>query len=442
MQNSNHQEQYLVDRITRPLLIFSKHKLAGAGLLLLSAVVAIIWANTAWNEHYFSVLNTHFVIGIGDFELSKPLLLWINDGMMGVFFFVVGLEIKREILAGELSSLRKAMLPISAAIGGMVVPAGVFILINYNGEGAHGWGIPMATDIAFALGVLALFRVPIGLKVFLTALAIVDDIGSIIVIAIFYTDHIALMSLLFGGFFLFLSIFANRAGVRNPIIYFLLGTIVWLLFLKSGVHATLAAVLMAMTIPARSIIDGELFSNKTSELFAALKDTGMPKGNALLTNEQHHILHAVEQIVEDATAPLQELEHALVPFVSFLILPVFALANAGVALNTGIMESISHPVALGIIAGLFIGKPVGILVFSWLAVRIGVAELPANVTWGLVTAVGILAGIGFTMSLFITSLAFVRPELIEVAKVGILGGSVISALVGGALIYFMTKKQT
>ncbi len=439
MQSSTNHKELLVDRITRPLLIFSKHKLAGAGLLLFSAIAAVIWANSGWNGYYFAVLNTHFVVGSGEFTLSKPLLLWINDGMMGVFFFVVGLEVKREFLAGELATPRKAMLPIAAAVGGMLVPAGIFYLVNYNGEGAHGWGIPMATDIAFALGVLALCRVPVGLKVFLTALAIVDDIGSIIVIALFYTDHIALLSLLFGGFFLTVSIMANRSGVRNPIVYFLLGLIVWVLFLKSGVHATLAAVLMAMTIPARTIIDGESFSNRTAELLSALKATGMPKGYALLSSEQHHILHAIEKIVEDATAPLQELEHALVPFVTFLILPVFALANAGVALNTGITTALTHPVALGIIAGLFIGKPLGIVIFSWLAVRIGIAELPVNVCWRHVGAVGVLAGIGFTMSLFITSLAFVRPELIEVAKVGILMGSLISATIGGALIYKLSR---
>ena len=236
-----------------------------------------------------------------------------------------------------------------------------------------------------------------------------------------------------------LSIVANRAGVRNPIIYFLLGMLVWLAFLKSGVHATLAAVLMALTIPARTIIDGESFYKKTTELVTALKATGIPKGNAMLSNKHHQILHTFEQIVEDATAPLQELEHALLPFVTFMILPIFALANAGVVLNIGLMESINHPVTLGIIFGLFLGKPIGILIFSWLAVRSGIAVLPAQVTWKHILAVGILAGIGFTMSMFVTSLAFVRPELIEVAKLGILLGSFISAFVGGTIIYYLAK---
>lgn len=435
MDNSDSSQQDLIDKITRPMLIFSKHKLAGASLLLFSAIVALFLANSVWSTHYFSILNTHFVIGAGMFTLSKPLLLWINDGMMGIFFFVIGLEVKREFLAGELSSVRKALLPIVAAVGGMLLPALFFLAINFNGEGSHGWGIPMATDIAFALGVLALFKVPLGLKVFLTALAIVDDIGAIIIIALFYTDHISLLSLLVGGFLLSLSIFANRAGVRNPIIYFLLGILVWLAFLKSGVHATLAAVLMALTIPARTIIDGESFCKKATELVTALRATGIPKGNSMLTNEQHNILHGFEQVVEDATAPLQELEHALVPYVSFLILPIFALANAGIALNIGFIESINHPVTLGIIAGLFLGKPIGILFFSWLAVKSGIATLPTQVTWGHITAVGILAGIGFTMSLFVTSLAFVKPELLEVAKLGILLGSIISAFFGGILLY-------
>ncbi|MFT5483769.1 MAG: NhaA family Na+:H+ antiporter, partial [Halieaceae bacterium] len=385
-------EQALIARISRPLLLFSKHKLAGAGLLLISAIVAIVWANSIWSDSYFGALNARLTIGLGDFELSKPVLLWINDGMMGVFFFVVGLEVKREFLAGELSTIRKAMLPIAAAIGGMVVPAAVFYLVNYSQEGAHGWGIPMATDIAFALGVLALYSVPIGLKVFLTALAIVDDIGSIIVIAFFYTDDIAIFKLLLGGLFLAISAFANKAGVRNPIIYFLLGCIVWLLFLKSGVHATLAAVLMAFTIPARSIVDGESVSNKIAQLQAALSSSGMKKGYSLLTIEQHHIMHAIEQLVEDATAPLQELEHALMPFVTFLVLPIFAFANAGIALNTPVGDAISHPVTIGIVLGLFVGKPLGIFVLSWIAVRSGVAELPAGVTWQHIFAVGILAG--------------------------------------------------
>lgn len=323
----------------------------------------------------------------------------------------------------------------------MVVPALVYVIFNYNGEGSHGWGIPMATDIAFALGVLALFRVPIGLKVFLTALAIVDDIGAIIIIAIFYTDHIALLSLLIGGIFLAFSIIANRAGVRDPIVYFLIGLIVWVAFLKSGVHATLAAVLMALTIPARTVIDGESFTKKTGELLTALKTTGLPQGYGMLSSEQHHILHAMEQIVEDATAPLQELEHALVPYVSFLILPIFALANAGVVLNTNIGEAISHPITLGVIAGLFIGKPLGVIIFSWIAVRSGLAVLPKGVSWMHILAVGILSGIGFTMSLFVTSLAFVRPDFTEVAKFGILIGSIISAIAGGTIIYYLSRDK-
>lgn len=440
MQETQPVEQDLVDRFTRPLLLFTRHKLAGAGVLLLSAVVAILWANSAWSEHYFSLLQTTVYVGFADYGLSKPLLLWINDGMMGVFFFVVGLEVKREFISGELATWRKAMLPIAAAIGGMVVPAGLFALVNLGGEGAHGWGIPMATDIAFALGVLALCPVPISLKIFLTALAIVDDIGSIIVIALFYTDHITLSNLAVGAVFLVLSLLCNRAGVRNSLVYLILGVIVWLLFLKSGVHATLAAVLMAFTIPARSSINGEVVQSKLTELLAALESTGMPQGRAMLNNEQHHILHAVEQVAEDATAPLQELEHALMPFVTFLVLPVFAIANAGLALNSSLYEAITHPVAIGIVLGLFVGKPLGIVLFSWLAVRAGLAQLPSTISWPMIAGVGILAGIGFTMSLFVTSLAFVRPELIEVAKVGILSGSLLSGVVGGFIVYRLSQK--
>ncbi|GAB5453521.1 MAG: Na+/H+ antiporter NhaA [Halioglobus sp.] len=430
-----------IDRITRPLRVFARHKLAGAAILLCSAVLAIIWANSPANQVYFDILQVPVYVGVGEFGLTKPLLLWINDGMMGVFFFVVGLEVKREFLAGELASRKRAMLPIAAAIGGMVVPAGVYALINLGGEGAHGWGIPMATDIAFALGVLALCPVPIGARVFLTALAIVDDIGSIVVIALFYTDHVALITLAVGALFLAISLLANKAGLRNPVVYFLIGLLTWLLFLKSGVHATLAAVLMAFTIPARTRINGEVLHSKLSALLRALAASNMPREKALLNNEQYHILDNMERVVESATAPLQQLEHALMPFVTFLVLPVFALANAGVSLNTSLGEALSHPVALGIVLGLFIGKPAGIVLFSWLAVRAGLAVLPAGMRWADIGAIGILAGIGFTMSLFITSLAFVRPELVEVAKVGILAGSVLSAVVGGVLVYRLAVKR-
>ncbi len=428
-----------IDRVTRPFQTFLKHKLAGAGLLLLFTVIALLWANSSYQESYYDLLHTYATIGIGDFELSKSLGHWINDGLMGVFFFVVGLEIKREFLAGELANPRTAALPIFGAVGGMLVPALVYFAINPDGEGSLGWGIPMATDIAFALGILALFPVSISLKIFLTALAIVDDIGAILVVAIFYTDDIALQSLVLGGFFLLVSIGANIAGVRNPVLYFLIGFIVWVAFLQSGVHATLAAVLMAFTIPARTRIDGNQFAEQTEALLGRLRETGLPRGNVLLTNEQHSIVHSMEQVTEKATAPLQELEHALMPFVTFMIMPIFALANAGVVIAGDFSAVIANSVALGVIGGLVIGKPLGIFFFAWLAVKLKVAELPEGMTFTQIAAVGMLAGVGFTMALFISTLAWDDQALIEVAKTGVLVGSLISALMGSLLLYFTTR---
>lgn len=430
----------LIDRLSRPFQMFVAHKLAGACLLIAFTVVALVWANSPWQHYYDKWLHTTATLALGDLALSKSISHWINDGLMGIFFFVVGLEIKREFLAGELSNPRQAMLPIFGALGGMVVPAAIYALINPTGSAASGWGIPMATDIAFALGILALFPVPISLKVFLTALAIVDDIGAILVVAIFYTDDIALQSLVVGGLFLLFSAGLNAAGVRNPVVYFFVGFIVWVAFLKSGVHATLAAVLMAFTIPAKTRIDGGQFCEQAEELLRRLHSTGLPSGNSLLTTEQHSIVHSMEQITEQATAPLQELEHALMPFVTFLIMPIFALANAGVTLAGNFTSTLASPAALGIIAGLFIGKPLGVWLFALVAVKSNLARLPEDVTFAGIAAVGMLAGVGFTMALFISTLAFPDPAMIDTAKTAVLAGSLVSALAGSAVLYFITRE--
>ncbi|MBT5444597.1 MAG: Na+/H+ antiporter NhaA, partial [Gammaproteobacteria bacterium] len=331
--------------------------------------------------------------------------------------------------------------PIFGALGGVLAPALIYFAINPSGEASLGWGIPMATDIAFALGILALFPVSISLKVFLTALAIVDDIGAILVVAIFYTDDIALQSLALGGCFLLVSIAANMAGARNPVLYFLIGFVVWVAFLKSGVHATLAAVLMAFTIPARTRIHGNQFAEQAEALLKRLRETGLPQGNALLSSEQHSIVHSMEQVTEKATAPLQELEHTLMPFVTFLIMPIFALANAGVVIAEDFGAVITNSIAVGIVAGLVIGKPLGIFVFAWLSVKLKVAELPEGVTFTQIGAVGMLAGVGFTMALFISTLAWADESIIETAKTGVLIGSLISAVIGSFLLYLTTRKS-
>jgi NhaA family Na+:H+ antiporter len=425
-------DQGAVERILRPFHIFAKHKLAGAVLLLVASAMAMVWANSPWAGSYKAFLHMPVTVGAGTLTLSKSLAHWINDGLMGVFFFVVGLEIKREVLAGELASLRKATLPILAAVGGMLVPAALYATLNVGHAGAHGWGIPMATDIAFALGVLALLgdRVPVGLKVFLTALAIVDDIGAIVVIALFYTEHIAVPSLAIGGVFFLLSIGANLAGVRSAVVFFILGMVAWLGFLESGVHATLAAVLMAMTIPARTRIEGAPFVARMDQLLATLRETGLPQGRRLLTAQQQNLLHDMEATVEEASAPLQELEHALVPLVTFLVLPLFALANAGVSLGAGLLDAYQDRICLGIIAGLVLGKQLGIFGLSWIGVRVGLAELPLGVSWRDLYGVSVLGGVGFTMSLFIGGLAFGDPLQQNVAKVGILSASLLSGVLG------------
>ncbi len=432
-----------IEWIIRPFQAFARHKLAGAGLLLAAAAVALAWANSPWKESYHGILEMQISVAVGAFSLSKHLLHWINDGLMGIFFFLVGLEIKREILAGELSGVRKAALPVVAAVGGMVVPALVYLLFNAGGPGEHGWGIPMATDIAFALGVLALLgsRVPAGLKVFLTAVAIVDDIGAILIIAIFYTDTIVLSSLLVGGIVFALSIAANVSGVRSPLVYFIMGAVVWLAFLKSGVHATLAAVLMAFTIPARTRIDGSAFLRRMGELVEAMRATGVPRGRRLLDMEQQHVIHNMEAALEQSTPPLQRIEHTLAPLVTFFVLPLFALANAGVTLEGGLADALRSPVTVGIVLGLFLGKQAGITLFAWLAVKLRLADLPSGAGWRQVHAVSVLGGIGFTMSLFIGGLAFGEPALRDVAKLAVLSASLAAGCVGLLLAWTAGRKN-
>ncbi len=432
-------EESLVDRLTRPFQIFAAHKLSGAILLLAATVVAVAWANSPWAGFYHHSLQTELALSIGPFGLNKSISHWINDGLMGLFFFVVGLEIKRELLAGELANPRKAALPVLAAVGGMVVPALVYFAFNGDGAFARGWGIPMATDVAFALGILAVFPVPVSLKVFLTALAIVDDIGAIVVVAVFYTDTIAPGSLFIGSLLLGVSIGANVIGVRNPIIYFLIGFAVWVAFYKSGVHATLAGVLMAFTIPARTIINSRQLHDWTRDLLEQLRATGLPADSSLLTNRQHHIVHSMEQLTEHATAPLQKLEHALMPFVTFAILPLFALANAGVSLESETLDRLAEPMSLGIILGLVVGKPLGIWAFAWAGVVLRIAELPKGISLWHVASVGCLAGIGFTMSLFIATLAFDEVVLIETAKTAVLAGSLLATLTGSIILLLAAR---
>jgi NhaA family Na+:H+ antiporter len=429
-------EQPPVERIVRPFQDFA-HKQSSGGILLIAAtVVALVWANSPWGESYAALWHTKLTIGVDGFSLSKDLTHWINDGLMAVFFLVVGLEIKREILVGELSSLRGAALPIAAAIGGAMVPALIYLAINAGTKGTAGWGIPMATDIAFALGVLALLgkKAPVGLKVFLTALAIVDDIVAVLVIAIFYTSEISWGALGVGGLFLTSLVVANLIGVGRTLVYAVLGIGLWLAFLLSGVHATIAGVLMALTVPASSFINPGAFLERSRYILDRFEKAG-EKGENVLTNEERQAaLHALNHATYKLEPPLHELEHTLHPWVAFAIMPLFALANAGVPLGGGLAEALTSPVAIGIVTGLVIGKQLGITLFAWLAVKTGLSELPGGITWRHVYGAGWLAGIGFTMSLFISDLAFSDASLVNSAKLGILAASLIAGVVGWTIL--------
>jgi Na+:H+ antiporter, NhaA family len=425
-----------VEKIVRPFQEFADRSSSGGILLIAAAIVALVWANSPWGESYTGLWGTELSIGLGPFSIEDDLTHWINDGLMAVFFLVVGLEIKREILVGELSSPRRAALPLAAAVGGAVLPAAIYVSITFGTEGVSGWGIPMATDIAFALGVLALLgkRAPLGLKVFLTALAIVDDILAVLVIALFYTSDVSWSALAVGGIFLIALVATNLAGVGKPLPYALLGIGLWLCFLESGVHATIAGVLLAMTVPASSFIDTGVFLKRSRGLLDRFEQAG-ERGDPVLCNEERQgALHALNRVNEDVEPPLQELEHALHPWVVFAIMPLFALANAGVVLGEDFTSTLLNPVSVGIVAGLLLGKQVGVTLFAWLAVKSGISEMPQGVSWLHIYGASWLAGIGFTMSLFISDLAFPDSPLLDVAKVGILTASLIAGITGWTII--------
>ncbi|ACZ43206.1 Na+/H+ antiporter NhaA [Thermobaculum terrenum ATCC BAA-798] len=425
------QREQPIRKLLYPLLAFMGAQSSSGILLIACTVIALLWANSPWGHTYDAFWHTKLVVGVGGYQLSLDLLHWINDGLMALFFFVVGLEIKRELLVGELSSLRQASLPIAAAVGGMLAPAAIYTLFNWGGNGSHGWGIPMATDIAFALGVLSLLgsRIPNALKVFLTALAIVDDIGAVLVIALFYTEDTSLRALLFASVVFLLLVACNVLHVRHPIPYALLGLVMWVAFLESGVHASISGVLVALTIPARTRVDTKEFLDRTKELLEEFDAAG-EEGESILTNAgQQAAIREIQALSESAQTPMQRLDHMLHPWVAFAIMPVFALANAGVHLGGQI--DLFSPVTLGVIAGLVLGKQIGIFVASWGSARLGLADLPEDTSWRMVYGAGWLGGIGFTMSLFIATLAFGNDQrLLDDAKVGILVGSLISGVFG------------
>ncbi len=421
-----------IRKVLYPINEFMHAEASGGIVLMACALAALVWANSPWADSYAALWGAKITIGPEGYAISETLLHWINDGLMAVFFFVVGLEMKREVLVGELASLRLAALPVAAALGGMVVPALIYVAINLGGEGVGGWGVPMATDIAFALGVLALLgsRVPANLKIFLTALAIVDDLGAVLVIALFYTAEVSWGWLGVGAAFLGTLVVANRLHVRHPIPYALLGLGLWVAFLESGVHATIAGVLLALTIPARTRMDSDGFLRRSREILEEFDRAGEEGPHILSNGGQQAAVAELEAACERVQSPMQRLEHALHPWVAFGIVPLFALANAGVALGGGIVDALTEPVTLGIVAGLVVGKQVGVLLFAWGVVRLHLADLPDDVGWRHIYGAGLLAGIGFTMSLFIGSLAFGEGPLLDAAKTGILAASLIAGAAG------------
>ena len=417
------------------------HRQASSGIVLLvAAVAAMVWANSPWSESYYDFWHTEIAIEVGAFHISHDLGHWINDGIMAVFFFVVGLEIKRELIVGELSSVRQATLPLIGAVGGMVVPALIYTAFNFNSEGSVGWGIPMATDIAFALGILAVLgsRVPLALKAFLVAVAIFDDIGAVLVIALFYTEEISILSLLIGlGIFGLLVAF-NRGGIRHPLPYLITGFFLWFAFLQSGVHATIAGVILAATIPARLNTGADEFLESGREILHEYEKASNVGEAGSVQQGQQVALQRMEEAVTHVWTPLQRLEHTLHPWIAFGVVPLFALSNAGVTLGSDFSAHLFDPVSTGIVLGLVVGKQVGITFAAWLAVKMDWGALPEGVTWLQIYAVGWLAGIGFTMSLFISRLAFGTGDLLDVSKIGILTASIISGIVGYILVRTFT----
>ncbi len=420
------------------------HKEASSGLLLMACtIIALVLANSALYPVYDAVLHHKFTIGGGIFSITHSLQHWINDGLMALFFFMVGLEIKREILVGELADRKQAILPIAAAIGGMVIPALIYVVINNGTDALSGWGVPMATDIAFAMGVLALLgtRIPRSLVGFLLALAIVDDLGAILVIAAFYTDQINGLALLFAGVAFIMLVLSNIAGIRHPLPYAFFGVLLWLGMLESGIHATLAGVITALTVPANSLCQATPFVRRMKQLNTQFENTQKDHKHIMQNIEQQKILQSMENFVHCMESPLQRMEHNLHIWVSFLIIPIFALANAGIPIDISTLgQTFSNPVTIGVMAGLIAGKLIGIFFSSWLVIKLGFSRLPNGVTMPQIASVSLLAGIGFTMSIFIGGLAFESDIHLLNAKIGILAASLIAGIAGYIFLRLCTTE--
>ena len=427
---------YRVHQLHGPVQRFIHTEEVGALILLAAAAAALIWVNSPWSDSYDSFWHTKLLLETPIITISEDLKHLVNDGLMAIFFFVVGLEIKRELLHGELSGVRRASLPIMAAAGGMATPALIYFALNSSGDGTVGWGIPMATDIAFALGVLALLgkRIPSELRVFLLGLAVVDDLGAITVIAVFYTDSIHWESLGMAMALLAVMAVCLRVGIRSLLLYISLGFLVWYLFLESGVHATIAGVLLAALVPAGSRLS-------RSDYAASMENLSHDYALAVENGDEEHVeivLEETERLTQSMESPMERFETKVHPWVSLAILPLFALANAGITITSDTLSAaFESSITIGIVLGLLVGNSLGILSVTWVAVRVGIGQLPPNVTWPHILGAAFLAGIGFTVAIFISGIAFDDPALVTQAKMGIFGASVAAAIIGYSLLRFV-----
>ncbi|WP_297090284.1 Na+/H+ antiporter NhaA [uncultured Draconibacterium sp.] len=429
--------------IKEPINRFIKLETSSSIILFTASIAALVLANSSLSESFLGFWKNYVTISLPGFELSKPVLKWINDGLMAIFFFLIGLEIKREILIGELSDIKKASLPILAALGGMIFPALLFVALNKGNAGMEGWGIPMATDIAFSLGILTLLgkRVPVGLKVFLMAFAIIDDLGAVLVIAFFYSSKLIWANIAIGLAIVVALAILTRFKLYTKYLYFIAGAIVWVLFLKSGIHSTIAGVLMALTIPIDRHINTNIFYEKGKEILDGFKQEcdNQDENKTILNHHQLNAIDQMEELTEKTASPIQFLEHRLHGWVAFIILPLFAFANAGVVFSFS--GDTNTTLASNIAFSLVIGKFVGIFLVSFIAIKFKLSELPKNVNYMNLAGVSMLGGLGFTMALFINNLAFSDEILINSAKMGILLGSFVAGLAGYVLLRISAGKK-
>lgn len=437
------------EKILTPFQYFIRDQTVTSAILAVSTLMALVLANSPWASAYYSFFEIEVGLHFGENSLSMDLHHWINDGLMALFFFVIGLEIKREILAGELSQPGRTLPVVMAALGGMALPALIYALFNWGTSSSHGWGIPMATDTAFVIGVLALLRkyIPAGLVAFITALAIIDDIGAIIVIALFYTEEINLASIGNAAIILFVMVLVNILGLRSPTPYLLLGGLLWLSMLESGIHATIAGILAAMAVPARPRLSPTWFVRRTKMLLRSFERNEMSKtaDNTILADgDQHAIVEKIHTVANKASTPLQRWESLLGQPVALLVLPVFVFANAGIPLDISVFPQLVTPLSIGVIAGLVLGKGLGISLVTFAVLKFGIGSMPGNVRMYHVIGVGLLAGIGFTMSIFVANLGFSsNQESLNAAKTAVLSSSLIAGISGYVwLRWFGSKLQT